>query len=792
MRKPKQHGLSALGRAPLAAAIWLAFSGFALAQDEAPAAADEEDKDTAVLEAITVTAQKRVENIQEVPISMQVLGTETLEELNVGDFDDLAVMLPSVSIDSGGPGFTRVYMRGVANGENGNHSGPLPSVGMYLDEQPITTITGALDVHIYDIERVEALAGPQGTLYGASSQSGTIRVITNKPDPTAFAAGYGLEANKISGGGIGHVGEGFLNLPVNDNLAIRLVGWTKEDAGYIDNIYGERTFPSSGITDDNLEFVEDDYNNVQTTGARAALKLDFNDNWSISPTIIAQRQRQNGLFAYDEGLGELNISHGYPERADDDWRQMALTVQGKIGNFDLTYAFAHLKRDIEAETDYSDYGFWYDTLFGYGTYFYDDNGDLVNPSQYIQSEDRFKKRSHEIRLASPSDERFRFVVGTFWQQQSHDIQQRYKIDDLASSISVTGWEDTIWLTKQVRQDHDEALFGEMSYDLTDTLTATAGARFFKAENTLKGFFGFSSGYSSRTGEAACFDQTDFLGAPCINLDKGTDEDDWLGRFNLTWQFQPDKMIYGTWSEGYRPGGINRRGTLPPYVSDFLTNWEAGWKTSWADNTLQWNGAVFQEDWENFQFSLLGLNGLTEIKNANQARIRGLESDIVWAASYNLRLSGGVTFLDAELTENYCGFTDDAGNPVTVCDDPQAPAGTRLPISAKFKGNLTGRYTWDSEKEPFFQATLVHEGERESDLRILERGILGRLPSYTTLDLSAGFRWNNMNIDFFLRNAFDEVAEFSRFVQCPETVCGEQRYITVNQPRTFGVRFSQEF
>ncbi|MBK8286914.1 MAG: TonB-dependent receptor [Ahniella sp.] len=791
MRKAKQQGLSALGRAPLAAAIWLAFSGFAFAQDEA-APADEERKDESVLEAITVTAQKRTENLQEVPISMQVLGTEALEEMNVGDFDDIAVLLPSVSIDSGGPGFTRVYMRGVANGENGNHSGPQPSVGMYLDEQPITTITGALDVHIYDIERVEALAGPQGTLYGASSQAGTIRVITNKPDASAFAAGYGLEANKISAGGFGHVGEGYLNLPVNENLAIRLVGWTKEDAGYIDNIYGERTYPSSGIVGNNAGFVEDDYNNVQTSGARAALKLDFNEDWSISPSIIAQRRRQNGLFAYDEGLGELNISHGYPEKADDDWIHSALTVQGRIGHFDLTYASAHLKRAIESETDYSDYGFWYDTLFGYGTYFVDDNGDLVNPAQYIQAEDRFKKRSHEIRLASPSDERFRFVVGTFWQQQSHDIQQRYRIDNLAEAISVPGWEDTIWLTKQVRQDHDEALFGEMSYDLTETLTATVGARFFKAENTLKGFFGFGAGYSSGTGEAACFDQTDFNGAPCVNLDKGTEEDDWLGRFNLTWQFLPDKMIYGTWSEGYRPGGINRRGTLPPYVSDFLTNTELGWKTSWADNTVTWNGAVFQEDWEDFQFSLLGLNGLTEIKNANQARIRGLESDLVWAASYNLRLSGGISILDAELSENYCGFTDEFGNPVSVCADPEAPAGTRLPISAEFKGNVSARYTWDTEREPYFMATIVHEGDRESDLRIEERNILGRLPSYTTLDLSAGFRWNDMKIDFFLRNATDEVAQFSRFVQCPETVCGEQRYITVNQPRTFGVRFSQEF
>ncbi len=805
---------TALSRAPLAAAIWLAIgSTVAIAQDSAPAAdaekkSEQKKDDGAVLETITVTAQKRTENLQEVPISLQVLGTETLEELNIGDFDDFAVLLPSVSIDSGGPGFTRVYMRGVASGENGNHSGPQPSVGMYLDEQPITTIVGALDVHVYDMERVESLAGPQGTLYGASSQAGTIRLISNKPDPTAFAAGYGVEVNTVEHGGNGFVTEGFVNLPINESTALRVVGWDKRDAGFVDNVYGERTFPSSGITDDNADLVNDNYNDYKTIGARAALKIDFNDSWSVTPTIMTQRQKQRGIYGYEEAVGDLEVFQTYPERVEDDWRQLALTVQGKVGNFDLTYAFAHLKRDVEGESDYSDYGYWYDTLFGYGTYFYDDNGDLVNPSQYIQSEDGYRKRSHELRIASPAEDRLRFVAGVFWQQQSHDIQQRYKVDDLASDLSVTGWEDTIWLTKQVRQDHDEAIFGELSYDLTEQFTATVGVRSFKAENSLQGFFGFARGYSSqssqlperRYGEAGCAavygddasQWEDFHGAPCNQFQKSADESDWLGRVNLSYTFDPEHMVYATWSEGYRPGGINRRGTLPPYVSDFLTNWEAGWKTSWADNSVIWNGAVFQEDWEDFQFSLLGLNGLTEIKNAAQARIRGLESDLTWAATYNLRLSGGIAVYNAELTDNYCGFTDDNGVPVTVCDEPEAPSGTRLPISAKFKGNVSARYSWDGEMEPFFMATVSHEGKRESDLRLETRAILGDLPAYTTLDLSAGFNWNTWNIDVFLKNATDERAQFSRSVQCPESVCGEQRYISTNQPRTLGIRVSQEF
>lgn len=799
-----------LARMPLTAAIYVAFGSMAFAG--AAIAQDPQSGDSAPsLETITVTAQKRTENLQDVPISMNVIGAQQLDEMQVNDFEDYAKLLPSVSISPNGPGFGQVYMRGVASGGDGNHSGPLPSVGIYLDEQPITTIQGALDLHVYDIERVEALSGPQGTLYGASSESGTLRMITRKPDTAGFSAGYGLEVNAVDGGGFGHVAEGFVNVPISQNTAIRLVGWQKKDAGWIDNVFGERTYPTSGITQNNADRVEDNYNDVDTVGARLALKIDLNDNWTVTPTIMGQRQKVNGNFAYDNTIGKREISHAYAESGDDRWAQAALTVQGKIGNFDLTYAFAHLKRDVDSETDYSDYGFWYDTLFGYGAYFYDDSGDLVNPAQYIQGVDGYKKTSHELRIASPQDQRLRFVAGLFWMDQSHDIEQRYRIDNLASSLSVRGWEDTIWLTQQERKDHDEAVFGELAFDFTDKLTATVGFRHFRADNALKGFFGFANGYSSqgsqppqnRYGEAACIVQygadpanwPSFNGAPCEVFDKDVQEKSTLGKANLSYKFAPNKMMYFTWSEGYRPGGINRRGTLPPYITEFLTNYEIGWKTSWLDNRLTFNGAAFHQIWDDFQFSVLGQNGLTEIRNANQARIQGLEMDVNWAATYNLRLSAGVGFYDAELTENYCGEVDTDGNPVTDCDvaDLQAPDGTRLPVTADYKGNLTARYTFDiADYEAYWQSSVVHEGRRTSDLRILERNILGDLPSYSLVDFAIGVRKNNWSVDFYIKNLLDENAQYGRNVQCPETVCAAQVYSVAGQPRTFGIKFSQNF
>ena len=288
------------------------------------------------LEEVVVSATKRNESLQDVPLSIQAIGQQELAQLHVSDFSDYVKFLPNVSYQTAGPGLARPYMRGVASGENANHSGPLPSVGMYLDEQLITTIQGALDVEIYDIARVEVLAGPQGTLYGASSQAGTIRIITNKPDPSAFAAGFDLTGSTLAGD-LGYIAEGFVNLPINDKTAVRLVGWDKHEAGYIDNVRSTRVFPTSGIAVDNSARVKNNYNDVDKTGGRATLGIELNDSWTITPTVMAQKTDGHGTFGFDPTIGDLKVAHALPEGVQDKWTQAALTVhtinQGK-GNHD--------------------------------------------------------------------------------------------------------------------------------------------------------------------------------------------------------------------------------------------------------------------------------------------------------------------------------------------------------------------------------------------------------------------------------------------------------------------------
>lgn len=772
-----------------------------------------------VLEQIVVTAQKRQENLQDVPLSITALGTQKLEELHVTDFDDYAKFLPSLSYTSFGPGFSRVFFRGVSSGDNGNHSGSLPSVGIYLDEQPITTIQGALDVHIYDIARVEALAGPQGTLYGASSQAGTVRIITNKPELEKFSAGYDLEGNLVDSE-TGYVAEGFANLPLGNNKAIRLVGWSKHDAGYIDNVARDRLYPTAGITVNNSDRAEKNYNDVDTYGARAALRIDLSDSWTITPTVMGQKQESNGAFAYDPSIGDLKVARYRPETSDDRWTQAALTVEGKIANLDVVYAGSHLKRDVDTQADYSDYSLFYDIVYGY--ILYNDNGDLIETTQYIQGKDRYKRQSHELRFSTPGDLRTRFVGGLFYQRQKHGIEQRYLIDDLPAEYEVTGWNDTIWLTEQERLDRDYAVFGELSFDITDKLTMTGGARWFKAKNSLAGFFGYAEGYSSsgRSGEALCSvlagdlpgdrsgwspPYTSVGTAPCKNLDKSVDEDGVTPKVNVTYRFDDARMVYVTYSEGFRPGGVNRRGTFPPYDADYLKNYEVGWKTSWLDNRVRFNGALFMLDWDDFQFAFTGENGLTNITNAGGARIKGFEADVEWAATDQLLVSGGLSLLDAELTQDFCELVTPTGeqvpfdqclalDPVTGENDlpRRARDGTELPVVPKYKANLTGRYRFDvGAYDAFVQAALVYQSDTRSALLPYDAAVLGDNRAYGITDLSAGFGDNKFSVQLFLNNAFDKRADITRFAQCREEMCSKP-YIVTNQPRTFGVKFGQKF
>ena len=802
------------GAAPIASAI--------LSCLPAAARADDTPAEAGGLAEVVVTAQKRTENIQDVPISIQAFGTEKLEQMNVGSFDDYAKMIPSLSFQSaGGPSFEHTYMRGIASGGDGNHSGSQPSVGTYLDEQPVTTIDGNLNLHIYDMQRIEALSGPQGTLYGSSSESGTIRIITNKPDAKAFAAGYDVEGNSVKHGGDGYKFEGFVNIPLADSAAIRLVGWDEKDAGYINNVAGTTFFGTSGITVNSL--VRNHANDIETKGGRAALKFDLNDNWTILPQFMGQVTDTNGNFSYNPAVGTLETLKFLPEYTHDSWFQSALTVNGKIGDFDLVYAGAYLTRNTHEAEDYTDYSLYYDAA--YGKYFVDNAGNLINPSQYIIGRDHYTKLSNELRISSPQTWPVRFTAGAFAERQAHYILQDYTVpgggDPLGSvapnNVSIPGWPGTIWLTDEIRTDRDQALFGEVTEDLSSLLggaqanqwTLTEGTRYYTFNNTLGGFYGFNSTYSSGEGVATCLANSPaFFGAPCSDLNGRSTGSGWTPKVSLNYKVDPDKLLYVTWSKGYRPGGVNRNGggSLPPYKPDYLTNLEFGWKTSWLDNRLRWNGAIYREQWKDFQFSYLGPNALTIIANAGNAEVKGIESDLEWAVTRSFTISASATWLNAHLTQTYCAPpppTASNPNPVNTCQlaDPAAagneqyaPKGTHLPVTPDFKGSLTGRYNFPVfSYSGYVQGSVEYVGARTVDLRKLAQDVFGPQSPYAIVDFAAGMQINKMTAELYVANATDRLAVIDRFSECDALKCGTVNvYNTPNQPRTVGLRFGQRF
>jgi outer membrane receptor protein involved in Fe transport len=352
-------------RTPIAAGVVLAIASPALLAQQSEG-----------IEEITVTAQKRAENLQDVPISIQALGGEALEELNAMNFMDYTKMLPSVATEmngtsGAGTSFSLVYMRGIATAGDGQATTSLPSVGMYLDELPITTIQGNLDIHMYDVSRVEALAGPQGTLYGASSQAGTIRIITNKPDLSGFSANISAQADLVDGDDTGMTVEGYVNAPIGDKAAIRVVGWSRSDAGWIDNKAGTRTF--KGVEDPSLcpdgdcsvddivvenTRAKDNYNTIDTVGARAALRVDLNENWTVTPTLMYQKSEGEGSWGDDlndfGASGKYAVLHTLPEFTEDEWMMAGLTIEGRIGNFDVVYSGSYLDREGAGSFDYAD------------------------------------------------------------------------------------------------------------------------------------------------------------------------------------------------------------------------------------------------------------------------------------------------------------------------------------------------------------------------------------------------------------------------------------------------------
>lgn len=596
----------------------LGLAGPALAEG-ADAAADA-DGATSVGEII-VTATRRAESIQKVPISVQALSTEKLAERQVKGLSDLVTLLPSVSFAGLGPGRQTTYFRGIVPA-----GGTYASVGYYLDDIPITGV-GVPDIHVYDLERVEALSGPQGTLYGAGSLAGTIRFITNKPKFEAFEWGYDVEANKYGPGDIGGQFESFVNAPVTDTLAVRAMGYYRRDGGYVDNTpnngrlndgrsavltLGDNN-PATSFTLDNSAIAKDDYNTVREYGGRLVARWEPLPGWEVTPQLTAQHQTAKGYFGFDPRVGDLEV-HDYDVTENDDkWYQAQLSVHGHIGDWDVVSATGYMQRKTKLLNDYTYYTVTYDGFGpGYENYlqFFDRSGctgtgatlrctKFLNPIQYFHGLTYRDKFTQEFRVTTPSDWPFDVTAGAFyhWQKQENNTYYATRGLDQIVGYTQSGGGDSnpaglgipvanggtmILGSPAVKEDgfyivetdqiyHDKALFAEGHYNITPTLKLTAGIRYFKTDYKIKGFAGVMA--SARNTTTSLFVPTGARGCPvplpeerlqCLNTNFAAA--DQVGRYKesgethkvaLDWQITPTKMVYANYSTGFRPGGFNR-------------------------------------------------------------------------------------------------------------------------------------------------------------------------------------------------------------------------------------------
>ena len=753
---------------------------------------------------ITVTAQKRSESLQKVPISMQALGAATLEQHQVQNFDDYAKQLPSVSFQSFGPGQSQVFFRGITSGGDGLPFGALPTSGVYVDETPVTTIGSLLDLHVYDMARVEALSGPQGTLYGASSLSGTLRMITNKPDPNKFSAAIDLTGDKFGKGAAGGTVEGYINLPLGHNMALRAVGWYEHDGGYIDNTYKQRTYqrPHTGpdcitivnspYVADNSAFVKNNFNDVDTYGGRLALGIELDDGWTITPQLMGQHQLSHGSFLYDPAAGDLQVHDFAPESNLDEWYQAAMTVQGHVGDWDMIYSGGYMARKIRTQADYSYYSVAYDTTPN-TNYFKTASGADINPTQWYTGNQDLTKQTHELRVNSPKDSPVRITAGLFYQRQTNKTYLDYYAPGVGQNVYADWWDgttvtgDAIFLTNAYIVDRDYAMFGQASFNITPSITFTGGIRGFISDNTLSGFSGYSYNLP-----ANCTEPTPTL-IGCSNLDKKAVASGETHKANLTWQIDNAHMIYATYSTGFRPGGNNRRAGVAPYVPDTLDNFELGWKTSWFDHHLVVNGAVYYEKWKNLQYGLIvaGSGGLTNIYNAGNARVYGVEMDVQAHLARGFTLSASGAYNDAKLATDFCQVNAD-GTP-NCAAGIAAPKGTRLPVQPRFKVNATARYEFDvGAVRAHMQAAMLHQSGARSFLGLSDDASVGDSGAFSTVDFAAGGTKGGTTFELFIENAFDERGSLSHNIFTAPSTSGQYYRIYPVKPQYFGIKLGQKF
>jgi outer membrane receptor protein involved in Fe transport len=698
---------------------------------------------------------------------------------------------------------------------------PVPNVALYLDEQPVSSGGRNLDLYTADIARVEVLPGPQGTLFGASSQAGTIRLITNKPDFDGFQAGFDASYSTTSKGEPSNSVEAFVNIPIiEDKFAIRGVFYNAVEGGYIDNVFGENAYEPTDVgypagrpntVVNNIAFVEEDFNDAVYRGARISAKIALNDDWELIPQFMTQSLDVDGVFdhspesianispesAGSRVVGDLQVQRFFPDWLDDEFDQFSLTVNGRLGALDLVYAGSFLDREVNNSFDYSgytqvgDFGAYYICDYAYYQVngFYGTCGD---PTQGTIAHIENERSTHELRVSYSEGEKIDLVAGIFLDDIQTKVDTNFYVAGSVGGFApnVPHSQSTIFnpnpraegitfMNDAIRDEEQFAAFGEVTFHVTDAWSLTAGARYYDIETSLVGSSNFATPCPAAPAPCTAADDED--GGVSYDVEFANDlplkEDDTIFKGSVSYRPNDDLLFFLTYSEGFRPGGFNRTDNpvIPKtYVSDEVTNMELGWKTTLADGTVRFNGSVYQIDWDGVQVGITDftLSVLTFTANAADAEITGFEGDLTWLPTDNLTLATAWTYNSTEMVRVPPNVSAIAGE------------GSDLALAPELQYNISGRYQWEvGDKNAHAQLVFAHTDDQFSSIVVANRF---QQDSYDTVDGAIGISTDNWGVELFGENLTDERAEL--FINSLDT----DLRITTNRPRTFGVRVSYDF
>lgn len=733
-------------------------------------------ENTKAIEEIVVTATKRETVLQETPYSIQALGEESLKNLGATDFISFFSSVTSLSQYGDGPGNRRYAIRGVQSiGE--------PQVGLYYDEVPIAGLPGdnldsgfaQLDLKLWDVNRVEVLKGPQGTLYGQGSMGGTLRIISNRPDTSVFTAAAQTSLSHTRYGDVNYGVNGMINVPVvRDRLAIRAAVYHRDEDGYIDDI----PVTLAGVT----QVGRKNANDEQTTGGRVSAQFTPGEDMSVTGIYYFQRTETGSLFETfpDFASSRRPVANVFTEDFFNDDVDMfsVMADYDRSSLFSATWSGSYMKRTTERFEDTTRFvlGLFGCDEFNFGVSCF---GPPLVPT--LSMDDSYVKSwSSELRLTSKLDGPLQWATGVFWQDK-----RTFRNGQIGVADGVTGevvfddnrvMQNRIFSRQNFGKGKQLAFFGEASYEIIDRLTATVGLRWFDSsrredQNLVQPFFG---------------GQVGFLPTQSFS------ENGLIKKFHVAYEVSGDFLVYAQAAEGFRLGGPNQPGgftvSAPPFESDSLWNYELGWKSSWNDSQLVVNGAAYYIDWSNIQIEVAdAVNPFDYITNAGDADVMGFELEADWKPTAALQLGGGLTY---SLSRLHGDQTLPPGAFLAV----DLQDGDRLPNVPKWMVNLSATYT--------FPVLGDYEGSLHADWNYISSSntdftdkLIGgasnpnfyRKGSYNIANFRATVKANSWEVSAFVRNVFD-----NQGAQSARVIDNEPLRIVIPRPRTIGVEFLYHF